>query len=167
MRIAHFLSFRHIAGMEMVRLALGRVLRLDFIPRMPDVALLLLRVWLGLTMLLVHGWDKLISFQSKVDQFPSIFGMGSGVSLGLAVFAEAFCATLLVIGFLSRTAAAVLAVTMGVAFFVVHEASLAPGPGSGELAFVFMAGFVTLVLTGPGRWSLDAIVFGRSAVGRY
>jgi putative oxidoreductase len=153
--------------MQMLRLALVRVVRLEFVPRMPDVALLLLRVWLGLTMLLVHGWDKLVSFGSTAEQFPSIFGMGSTLSLGLAVFAEAVCALLLAVGLLSRTAAAVLAVTMAVAFFVVHEASLVPGPTSGELAFIYLAGFTTLVLTGPGRWSLDAAVFGRSGVGRY
>jgi putative oxidoreductase len=143
-----------------------RCLRLEFIPRMPDIALLLLRVWLGLTMLLVHGLDKLMNFGSKADAFADPLGVGSTVSLGLTVFAEVVCAVLLTLGFLSRLAAATLAVTMTVAFFVVHGASLEPGPGSGELAFVYLAGFLAILLAGPGRWALDAMVFARSGGGR-
>jgi putative oxidoreductase len=143
-----------------------RTLRLEFIPRMPDIALLLLRVWLGLTMLLVHGLDKLMTFNSKADGFPDPLGVGSTISLGLAVFAEFFCAILLTIGLLSRLAALGLAVTMGIAFFVIHGASLELGPGSGELAFIYLAGFLALILAGPGRWALDAMVFARSGGGR-
>jgi putative oxidoreductase len=143
-----------------------RFLRLDFLPRMPDLALFLMRLWLGLTMLLVHGVEKLMNFGSKAEQFPDPLGVGSAVSLGLAVFAEAFCAVCLALGFFSRLAAAVLAVTMSVAFFVVHKASLEMGPGSGELAFIYLAGFMALILAGPGRWSLDAMVFTRSSAGR-
>jgi putative oxidoreductase len=152
----------HKVGMR----TLLRVVRLEFLPWMPDVGLLVLRVWLGLTMLFVHGLDKLLTFSAKVDGFPDPIGLGSGVSLGLAVLAEVVCAGLLVVGLLSRLAAFLLAVTMTVAFFVVHKASLEFGPDSGELAFVYLAGFVALILAGPGRWALDAMVFSRSGAGR-
>jgi uncharacterized membrane protein YphA (DoxX/SURF4 family) len=87
--------------------------------------------------------------------FPDPLGVGTKVSLLLAVFAEVLCAALLVVGFLARFAALSLAVTMGVAFLVVHKAALAPGPASGELAFVYLAGFLALVFTGAGRYSVD------------
>ena len=44
---------------------------------------------------------------------------------------------------------------MSVAFFVVHKAALA-GPNNGELAFVYLGGFVTLIIAGAGRFSFDA-----------
>jgi putative oxidoreductase len=143
-----------------------RIVRLEFIPRMPDVALLLLRIWLGLTMLLVHGLEKLMTFESKAEQFADPLGVGSTVSLGLAVFGEVVCSVLLILGLLSRLAAFGLAVTMAIAFFLVHNASLEMGPGSGELAFIYLAGFITLILAGPGRWALDTMVFARSGGGR-
>jgi putative oxidoreductase len=44
---------------------------------------------------------------------------------------------------------------MSVAFFLVHKMAL-KGPGSGELAFTYLAAFVVLLLAGPGRFALDA-----------
>jgi putative oxidoreductase len=143
-----------------------RLVRLEFIPRLPDAGLLVLRLWLGLTMLLVHGLEKLMNFGAKMEAFADPLGLGSGVSLGLAVIAEVFCAVLLAAGFLTRLAALGLAVTMGVAFVMVHGGSLELGPGSGELAFVYLAGFVTLIITGPGRWAMDAMAFGGDPPGR-
>jgi len=44
---------------------------------------------------------------------------------------------------------------MGVAFLFVHKLAL-KGQGSGELAFIYLAGFVTLFIAGPGRFALDS-----------
>ena len=44
---------------------------------------------------------------------------------------------------------------MSVAFFVVHKGAL-KGPNSGELAFVYLGGLVTLLIAGAGCFSLDA-----------
>lgn len=132
-----------------------RLLRLSFLPQSADAGLLVLRVTLGLSMLLLHGWDKLMKFGEKAPGFMSLFGVvPPTVGFGLAVFAEVFCSALLVLGFLTRFAALNLAITMSVAFFVAHGAVL-KGPGSGELALVYLAGFVTLLLAGGGRYSLD------------
>jgi putative oxidoreductase len=43
---------------------------------------------------------------------------------------------------------------MSVAFFLVHKMAL-KGPMSGEMAFIYLAGFVTVLLAGPGRFSVD------------
>jgi putative oxidoreductase len=123
-------------------------------------ALLALRLWLGLTILLNHGWDKLAHFSEKADKFPDVTGLGSAVSLGLAVFAEFFCGALLVLGLMTRFAALMLSITMGVAFAYAHKFKLS-GPGSGELAFIYLAGFVTILVAGPGRCSADACLFTR------
>jgi uncharacterized membrane protein YphA (DoxX/SURF4 family) len=35
------------------------------------------------------------------------------------------------------------------------------GNHSGELAFMYLMGYVTLLLAGPGRFSVDRVVFGK------
>lgn len=132
-----------------------RLLRLEFIPFSADAALLVLRLWLGVSMVSLHGWGKLSRYSDTLSKFGDPLGIGREPSLRLAIFAEVVCAVLVAIGLLTRFAAVSLCITMGVAFFAVHRAQLS-GPMSGELAFVYLGGFVALVLAGPGRFSADA-----------
>ncbi len=129
-------------------------LRLTFLPTSADFGLLLLRAIAGGSMLWLHGKDKLLNFEEKMGKF-TVIVMNSKVSLGLTVFAEVLCAGLLVIGLFGRFAALALAITMGVAFFKVHQMQLS-GPGSGEMALLYFMGFATLFFTGPGKFSVDA-----------
>ena len=139
-----------------------KFLQLNFLPTSVDLGLLVLRLWLGLSLLILHGWGKLTGFSEMSGKFPDPLGLGPKVSLGLAVFAEVFCAGLLALGLFTRFAAVSLIITMAVAFFIIHKGSLKPGPGSGEMAYIYLAGFVTLFLAGPGRIALDRRI-GRSA----
>ena len=138
-----------------------KLLQLDFLPRSVDVGLIVLRLWLGVSLLVLHGWSKLTSFSETASKFPDPLGVGSSVSLALTIFAEVGCAVLIVVGLFTRAAALVQVILMGVAFFIVKKASLASGPGSGELAFIYLAGFVTLFLAGAGRFSFDATMGGK------
>ena len=131
------------------------LLQLRFIPRHAHIALLLLRVWLGLSMLLLHGLMKLKTFSELTPKFPDPFGIGNQASLALAVFAEVGCSILIVLGLFTRLAALSLIITMGVAFFLVHNGTLT-GDKTGELAFIYMAGYVTLLIAGGGVFSLDS-----------
>ena len=133
---------------------LGSILRLEFLPSSVDLGLLVLRIWIGFSMLLLHGWGKLAAYEKLPKGFPDPLGVGNQVSWGLAVFGEVVCAVLLVLGLFTRFAALTGAITMGVAFFLVHEMRL-KGANPGELAFIYMAGFVTILLAGPGRFALD------------
>ena len=135
-----------------------KLLNLDFLPVAPDCGLLLLRVWLGLSMFLIHGLAKLQNFGATVTMFKDKMGIPSVLGAG-AVLAESVFAVLLVLGLLTRLSAGFLAVTMAVAFFKVHGAVLEQGnPGSGELAFLYLGGFLTLILAGGGKFSADAKV---------
>ena len=59
----------------------------------------------------------------------------------------------LALGVLSRLACLPLVVNFAVIVFVLHHAQV---PGDrGELALLFLVVFTALLLTGPGRYSLD------------
>jgi putative oxidoreductase len=131
-----------------------RLLQLSFLPHSIDAGLLVLRLWIGV-MMFTHGWQKLRGFSEMSAKFPDILGIGSTPALALAVFAEAGCSILLALGLFTRFAAATLAITMGVAFFMAHKGALT-GPGNGELAFIYLGVFVALLIAGAGRSSLDA-----------
>jgi len=119
-----------------------------------SLGLLFLRVTAGGMMLFGHGWAKLTGFSELAANFPDPLGLGSTtVSLGLAVFAEAFCAAAVVVGVATRWVSIPLVITMLVAAFVVHS----DDPwAKKELALVYAAPFLTLVFTGPGKFSFDA-----------
>ena len=120
-----------------------------------DIGLLLFRIAFGGMMLLGHGWGKLANFGEKAVQFPSVLGLGSASTLGLAVFAEFFCALALILGLASRLALIPLIVTMAVAAFVIHGVDPF---GKKELALVYLCAYIGIFFIGPGRYSLDTVI---------
>jgi len=126
-----------------------------------NLALLVMRLWLGSAMLFNHGAEKLMDFKEKAQNFPDPLGIGSTVSLGLVVFAEVLGSVMLVAGLLTRFAALTLVIDMFVAFLMVHQSALS-GKNSGELAFIYLAGYVALLIAGGGMISLDMVLFGKS-----
>src|SRR5580698_4647227 len=125
-------------------------------------SLLVLRIWLGLTMFLVHGMDKLHHFNDIAANFPDPLGIGAKPGFVLVVLAETLGAILLALGLVARLGALMLAIDMGVAFFMVHKMAVGMAAHSGELAFIYLAGFVTLLLAGPGKFSVDKALFGKA-----
>ena len=117
-----------------------------------DFALLFFRVAISI-MMLVHGVPKLLSLFGDAEiQFANPIGLGMTASLALAVFAEVICSVLLIIGLGTRLAALPLLITMLVAVLIVH---VPDGWGRQELPLLYAAGYVMLLLTGPGKYSLD------------
>ncbi len=127
-----------------------------------SLGLLALRLFFGLTMLLHHGWDKLVHFHDQASGFPDPMGVGHTASLALTVFAEVVAAALLAAGFLTRFAALVLSFEMAVAFIEIHKMTLG-GQMPGEFAFIYFGAYLTLLFAGGGKISVDKFVFGKSA----
>lgn len=120
---------------------------------LPSVGLLLLRAGTGLTMAIAHGYPKLERALSDAPRFADPFGIGEVPSLWLAIFGELVCGVLIAIGLGTRLAAIPFAITMLTAITVTHAAD----PWSDkEHAFLFLVPAIVLVITGPGRYSLDA-----------
>jgi len=119
-----------------------------------DVAALLMRLVFGGTMALSHGYGKLTGMSA--DKFPDPLGIGKAASYWGAVGGEFFCAVLLVLGLFSRVACIPFTFTMAVAFFVVHKTDKFQ---TKEMAFLYMAAGAIMLLLGPGKYSLDHVLF--------
>jgi putative oxidoreductase len=127
-----------------------------------SIGLLILRLGVGGYML-THGWGKLQMLMNGAA-FGDPIGLGGRTSLLLATGAEFFCALLVVLGLATRVAAAPVVFTMGVAAFVVHANdpwTMTGTGGSKEPALLFLFPFLALIFTGPGRFSLDALLWPR------
>lgn len=123
-----------------------------------SLAVLVLRIGFSATMVYGHGLRKIQNFEELLGQFRDPLGLGSELSLVLAIFAEVFCSVLVALGLATRLALIPLMTTMGVALFLVH----ADDPFSRkEMALVYLLCYVALFLAGPGRFSLDQILTGR------
>jgi len=132
-----------------------KFLQLDFIPRSADLALLVLRLWLGLSMAFLHGWGKVAALFAGKNMFEkSMLGLGAWPEFALVTFAEFACALLVAIGLWTRLASFFVVVTMSVAFFMAHGMTLS-GPMSGEVAYLYLAGYLTVLIAGAGKFSAD------------
>ena len=119
------------------------------------VSFLILAVRLFFVVLFfVHGLDKLMNFSVLSETYPSFFGLGSYMTLMLAVFSEFCCSLFLIAGLLERIMVLPMIVAMGVAFFDVHDAMMPEG----ELSLIYLVMFIILFFTGPGRYSLDYLI---------
>ena len=101
--------------------------------------LLALRVLFGV-LLLSHGIAKVDDFAALSEVFPDPLGLGSRISLTLAIFGELFCS----VGF--------------IALFVVHG----DDPFAvKELAAIYLSVFVLMYISGPGNYALDRLIAER------
>ena len=106
-------------------------------------------------MLMNHGLDKLIHFSEKAGRFADPFGIGSTASLSLTIFAEFFCAVFIILGLFTRLACIPLIINMTVALFMAHGGDIF---GEGQKAAMFLLFFLTILLCGPGKASVDGMI---------
>ena len=106
--------------------------------------LLILRVFFGL-LLMNHG----------IQKFPDPLGVGSPLSLGLAIFGELVCSMAFIVGLLYRLAMLPMIFTMGMAFFVIHGNDAF---ATKELALIYLVVFILMYISGPGKFSVDYLL---------
>ena len=117
-------------------------------------SLLVLRLFLG-GLMMPHGYQKLKNFTTGTAGFSDPFHIGGTASLSLTIFAELFCALLVVLGLMTRVACIPLIIVMSVALFYSHQGQIF---GDGEHAALYLSGYIALLFTGPGKISLDKLV---------
>ncbi|GAB3296234.1 DoxX family protein [Pseudoclavibacter terrae] len=125
-----------------------------------NAALLILRLALGATMLL-HGIQKLTTTGiGGVQEMLAGLGVPLADVAGAALpFVEIVAGALLIVGLLTRVAAALLAIVSLGAMFTVHfTAGFFAQDGGYEFVLVLALIGIALVLTGGGRWAADALV---------
>ncbi|SFS47375.1 DoxX family protein [Sphingobacterium wenxiniae] len=120
-----------------------------------NLTALVLRLGFGILMIPKHGYAKLVGFNELKGQFVDFMGLGSTLSLGLAVFAEFFCSILLVLGLFTRFAALSLLIT-SLVILSVHDWQIF---GKYELGTAFFIGYLAILIQGPGKYSLDYLIF--------
>ena len=122
-----------------------------------NVALTVLRVVVGVTFI-AHGVQKLFLFGlDGVAQGMAQAGVPLAAVTAPAVsFVELLAGAAIVAGLLTRLAAAGLGVIMVGAILFVHFTAGFYLPNGYEFALVLLATLVTLILTGPGAYSIDA-----------
>ncbi len=122
-------------------------------PRGVDFALLGLRLWFGLAMAFAHGYGKITNLEGFTANVAKM-GMPLPSVLGPAAALAAFVgALLIVLGLMTRASAVFLLITMVVAGVVVHGGD--PFQKK-ELALSYAVVMGALLVTGPGRFSIDA-----------
>src|SRR4051812_25546033 len=104
-----------------------------------NFSMLLLRVSTGLWIMVKHGLDKLQNFSTIQPHFYNFLGIGSNLSLGLAIFAELFCGMLVVLGLFTRLAVIPMIIMILVATF---GAKAAQPLMNKELDFLYLVPFV-------------------------
>lgn len=120
-----------------------------------NIGVLVLRITLGILML-THGYPKFEKMLAGDMSLGNPIFLGEELSLILTVFAEFVCSILLIFGLLTRPAVFFLAFTMAVAAFIVHAND---GIAKQEKALLYLAGYVCLWFTGPGKYSADERLF--------
>lgn len=125
---------------------------------------LMLRVPVGI-IFAAHGAQKLFGWfggygLAGTGGWMESIGLAPGVLMAfLAGAAEFFGGIALILGVLTRPAAAVLAITMLVAIFAVHfENGLFMSNNGYEFGLALMAASVSLAFSGAGRASVDAVL---------
>jgi putative oxidoreductase len=134
-----------------------RVLLLGSISPRVDFALLILRVWVGISLFIRHCLERLLGPGDAITQFPDPLHLGSHFSFILATASDSFCSILLVAGLATRWAALLIFGNILLAWaLVLHFQFFAHGVSAGETMVLYLGGLITIALAGPGRFSLDA-----------
>ena len=119
----------------------------------PELVALPLRIALGLYMLHA-GWPKWKNFKGTVKMMKGMMPMPSLMAF-LLVFAEVVGGLALIVGFATRIAAALIAISMTVALFM--EAVKWKQPFSKwKLNILLIGTAIALILLGAGAYSFDA-----------
>ena len=132
-----------------------KITRISYTETTVAMALLILRIGVG-ALMMHHGYDKLVHFKEYEPQFMNFIGLGTTTSLSLVVFAELFCSALILVGLLTSVSTVPLIITMGVAVFMAHDGAVF---AKGELATLYLFVYVAIMVVGPGKYSLDALIF--------
>ena len=126
-----------------------------YLDRLQPLALLLLRLTLGVIMI-GHGYPKVFGGMSHHVQSVSALGLPGWLAY-LSAAAEFFGGILVIAGLFTRFAALAICINMGVAIGKVHWKNGLLGTGGYQFALALEAIAFALVFFGAGPIALDSV----------
>ncbi len=139
-----------------------RFLQASFVPHSIDLALLVLRVWFGTSLFLKHGMDRIFHYSEMIAHFPDPLHIGAQTSFTIALVSDSICSILIIFGLVTRWSSLFIFANVLVAWAtIVHFQFFGKGVTPGEAMVLYLGGFLTIFLVGPGRFSLDSLFSSR------
>lgn len=120
-----------------------------------NFSMLITRIVFGILLIAKHGYMKMIHFSEMQSHFYSFMGLGSKLTLIIAIFVEVLCSLFIILGLFTRMAVIPLIILMLV---VVFGADAGKSFAESEMSLMYLAAFVTLFFCGPGRISIDGMI---------
>jgi putative oxidoreductase len=149
---------------------LARILNAKFVPTNTDAGLLILRVGAGLILFLRHGWEKVSPMALTNPHFPDPLHIGHNTTWVLAMLSDGVCSLLIVLGVGTRWLSFYCFFNIFVAWSLVHHFTFlgkTPGADHGELIGLYLVAFAALMVAGPGRYSVDAMLAEKEGTSRH
>ncbi|WP_309131458.1 DoxX family protein [Brevibacterium sp.] len=126
-----------------------------------DIVTLIARIGLGV-IFMAHGWQKFSEWTvaGTTQSFHQMGVPASEVAAPFSTYVELIGGALLILGALTPVVGLLLAINMVGAMILVHlTAGVFVDQGGWELVAALAAGSLLLAAAGPGRISLDQLIF--------
>jgi putative oxidoreductase len=129
---------------------------LGSIPSNRDAGLLVLRVWMGISLFVMHGIEKLFHFHNMIGHFPDPLHVGALTGLIFATLSDGISSLLVMLGLATRLSALIIVINLLVVFAFMHGFSFQQDHA--QLVYVYLGGYLAILLAGPGKFSLDHLL---------
>lgn len=121
-----------------------------------DVGKLFLRLLFGLSLVINHGGPTFLGTLEANPDFPDPIGLEVKTSMILAGTAEGMFGLFVSVGLCTRLSVIPVIGNFVVAYFVFH----AGDPFSQkDMAYLYLSSMVCILLLGPGKYSIDNLLF--------
>lgn len=139
----------------------------NFLDKNRDAGILFIRIGLGFSFILVHGWAKISggpAMWSKIGGAMANYGLSFAPTFwGFMASASEFAGGILILlGLFTRPAAAFMAFTMLTAF-MMHTSNMDPW-SKAIYPMEMFAVFMGLLFIGAGKYSIDALISKKKTV---
>jgi putative oxidoreductase len=125
-------------------------------PLNPDLALLILRVMLGIIMI-YHGWPKVTNLGGTIEAMAGMGVPAPAVAAIFATVAEVVGGLLMVLGAFTDIAGLMFAIDMlGAITFVHAKNGFSVAKGGMEWPLLLVAAALAIALAGPGRYAVGS-----------